>query len=158
MKFMLNGAVTLGTYDGANVEIVEAAGMENNYIFGARVEELEALKDYDPAALYEGNARIRRILDTLIDGTFDDGGTGMFQELYDSLLKGASWHDPDNYYLLYDLPSYIAAKLKVNREYKDRMKFASRCWMNMASAGRFSSDRTIREYAEDIWDIAPIEG
>ena len=158
MKFMLNGAVTLGTYDGANVEIVEAAGMENNYIFGARVEELEALKDYDPAALYEGNARIRRILDTLIDGTFDDGGTGMFQELYDSLLKGASWHDPDNYYLLYDLPSYIAAKLKVNKEYKDRMKFASRGWMNMASAGRFSSDRTIREYAEDIWDIAPIEG
>ncbi|MBC8570461.1 glycogen/starch/alpha-glucan phosphorylase [Zongyangia hominis] len=157
MKFMLNGAVTLGTYDGANVEIVEAAGMENNYIFGARVEELEALDHYDPVALYEGNVRIKRVVDTLIDGTFDDGDTGMFQELYDSLLKGASWHDPDQYKLLYDLPSYVAAKLKVNRDYADREKFSFKCWMNMASAGRFSSDRTIREYAKDIWDIAPVE-
>ena len=88
MKFMLNGAVTLGTYDGANVEIVEQAGIENNYIFGARVEDIEKIKDtYDPVEIYRNDLRIKRVIDTLIDGTFDDKGTGMFKELYDSLLK-----------------------------------------------------------------------
>ncbi|MFW5668930.1 MAG: glycogen/starch/alpha-glucan phosphorylase, partial [Acetivibrio ethanolgignens] len=120
MKFMLNGAVTLGTYDGANVEIVEQAGEENNYIFGARVEDIEAIKDtYSSKKLYEENPRIKRVVDTLVDGTFDDGGTGMFEELYTSLLEGASWHKPDHYYLLLDLLPYVEKKLEGNRDYKD---------------------------------------
>lgn len=153
MKFMLNGAVTLGTYDGANVEIVEQAGMENNYIFGARVEDIEKIKDsYDPVKIYESNPRIKRLLDTLVDGTFDDGGTGMFEDLYNSLLKGASWHEPDNYYILLDLPDYCEAKLKVNKDYHDQKLFRRKCFINTANAGKFSSDRTIKEYANEIWN------
>lgn len=153
MKFMLNGAVTLGTYDGANVEIVEQAGFENNYIFGARVEELEKLKDsYNPKELYEKNPRIKRVLDTLVDKTFDDGGTGMFKELYDSLLIGAHWHKPDHYYLLLDFLPYCEAKLQANADYKDTYSFRRKCFMNTANAGKFSSDRTIREYTKEIWN------
>lgn len=152
MKFMLNGAVTLGTYDGANVEIVEQAGEENNYIFGARVEDIEKIsKTYDPKKLYESNARIKRVVDSLIDGTFDDNGTGMFKELYNSLLEGASWHKADNYYLLEDFISYVDAKLRVNQEYSNTYEFRRKCFINTANAGKFSSDRTIRDYAEDIW-------
>lgn len=154
MKFMLNGAVTLGTYDGANVEIVQQAGEENNYIFGARVEDLEKIKDsYDPNVLYNSNPRIKRVVDTLIDGTFDDNGTGMFKELYDSLLKGASWHKPDNYYLLEDLLPYVDAKLQANKDYSDTYAFRRKCFINTANAGKFSSDRTIHDYAVDIWKV-----
>lgn len=155
MKFMLNGAVTLGTYDGANVEIVEQAGKENNYIFGARVEELQQVETvYDPRMVYETYPRIRKVVDTLIDGTFSDDGTGMFQELYDSLLKGASWHKPDHYYLLLDFLPYCDAKLQVNADYRDnRMQFIRKCFVNTANAGKFSSDRTIVEYAKEIWQI-----
>lgn len=154
MKFMLNGAVTLGTYDGANVEIVAEAGEENNYIFGARVEDIEKVsKTYDPKELYEENPRIKRVLDTLVDGTFEDGGTGMFQELYDSILEGASWHKPDHYYLLLDFLSYVEAKLAVNRDYSDTYAFRRKCFINTANAGKFSSDRTIRDYAEEIWRV-----
>ena len=155
MQFMLNGAVTLGTYDGANVEIVEQAGKENNYIFGARVEELQQVETvYDPRMVYETYPRIRKVVDTLIDGTFSDGGTGMFQELYDSLLKGASWHKPDHYYLLLDFLPYCDAKLQVNADYRDnRMQFIRKCFVNTANAGKFSSDRTIVEYAKEIWQI-----
>ena len=157
MKFMLNGTVTLGTYDGANVEIAEEAGIENNYIFGARVEELEKIMPtYDPRKLYAENKKIARVLDTLIDGTFSDGGNGSFRELYYALLDGASWHVPDHYYLLGDLESYVAAKLKTNADYRDnRREFTRKCWINMCSAGKFSSDRTIAEYARDIWKITP---
>ena len=152
MKFMLNGAVTLGTYDGANVEIVEQAGEENNYIFGARVEDIEAVKDtYSSKRLYEENPRIKRVVDTLVDGTFDDGGTGMFKELYTSLLEGASWHKPDHYYLLLDLLPYVEKKLEGNRDYKDTMSFRKKCFMNTANAGKFSSDRTIKDYWEEVW-------
>ncbi|WP_167958956.1 glycogen/starch/alpha-glucan phosphorylase [Anaerosporobacter faecicola] len=154
MKFMLNGAVTLGTYDGANVEIVQQAGEENNYIFGARVEDLEKIKDsYDPNVIYKKEARIKRVVDTLIDGTFDDNGTGMFKELYDSLLKGASWHKPDNYYLLEDLLPYVDAKLKANKDYSDTYAFRRKCFINTANAGKFSSDRTIHDYATEIWKV-----
>lgn len=152
MKLMLNGAVTLGTYDGANIEIVEQAGMENNYIFGARVEDIERIKDtYDPKRLYEENPRIRRVVDTLIDNSFDDNGTGMFRELYDSLLRGASWHKADQYYLLLDFIPYCEAKLKVNQDYKDKISFWRKGFINTANAGKFSSDRTIRDYAHEIW-------
>ncbi len=156
MKFMLNGAVTLGTYDGANIEIVEHAGAENNYIFGARVEELEALRDsYDPKALLESQPRLRRVVETLIDGTFDDGGAGMLRELYTSLTEGARWHRPDNYFLLHDFDAYCEARLRANRDYRDREAFARKGVMNIAHAGQFSSDRTVREYATEIWGIDP---
>ncbi|MBE5966942.1 MAG: glycogen/starch/alpha-glucan phosphorylase [Lachnospiraceae bacterium] len=153
MKFMLNGAVTLGTYDGANIEIVEQAGEENNYIFGARVEEIERIADtYDSRELYEKNPRIKKVLDTLIDGTFSDNGTGMFQELYNAILEGASWHKPDHYYLLLDFLPYCEAKLRANRDYSDPYAFYRKCFINTANAGVFSSDRTIRNYADEIWN------
>ena len=154
MKFMLNGAVTLGTLDGANIEIVDRAGRENNYIFGATVEEINAAKaSYDPRKLYESEPRIKPVVDPLIDGTVSDGGTGMFRELYDALLKGASWHQPDHYFLLLDFLPYCEARLKANHDYANRDEFARKCLMNIANAGEFSSDRTIRQYAEEIWHI-----
>ena len=157
MKLMLNGAVTLGTLDGANVEIAEEAGAENNYIFGATVEELETiLPKYDPRALAESDPEIKRVLNALIDGTLDDGGTGMFRELYFSLMDGASWHRADNYYVIGDLKACVDAKLRVNADYKNSIAFARKCWINMCSAGKFSSDRTIAEYADDIWKIRKI--
>ncbi|MCD7958810.1 MAG: glycogen/starch/alpha-glucan phosphorylase [Ruminococcus sp.] len=158
MKLMLNGAVTLGTYDGANIEIAEEAGEENNYIFGARVEELEKIQPtYDSRKIFAENEKIRRVVETLIDGTVSDGGTGAFRELYYALLDGASWHKPDHYYLLGDLESYVEAKLRCNRDYRDREAFAKKQWMNVCSAGKFSADRTIMDYAENIWKIEPIE-
>ena len=152
MKLMLNGAVTLGTLDGANVEIVQQAGAENNYIFGATVEELEAIRDtYNPMALYEANPRLRRVVDSLIDGTVPTDDE--FRELHDSLLKGASWHKADHYYLLKDFDSYQEARLRANRDYRDRLAFGKKCLLNVASAGKFSSDRTIRQYAQEIWHV-----
>ena len=158
MKLMLNGAVTLGTYDGANVEIVQEAGEENNYIFGARVEDLkEIMPSYNSRKLFAENEKIRRVVNTLIDGTVSDGGTGVFRELYFSLLDGASWHSPDNYYLLGDLESYVEAKLRAISDYNDKMAFAKKSWLNMCNAGKFSSDRTIADYAENIWHIKAVE-
>lgn len=158
MKFMLNGTVTIGTFDGANVEIVEEAGIENNYIFGARVEELDKiLPNYDPNAIYQNDYKIKRVVDTLIDGTLDDQNTGMFGELYGSLLHGASYHRPDNYYLLGDFNSYIDAKLRINNDYKNQPEFYKKCFMNLCNAGKFSSDRTIKDYAQNIWKIEPIQ-
>ena len=152
MKLMLNGAVTLGTLDGANVEIVRQAGAENNYIFGATVEELEAIRDtYNPMELYEANPRLRRVVDSLIDGTVPTDDE--FRELHDSLLKGASWHKADHYYLLKDFDSYQEARLRANRDYRDRLAFGKKCLLNVASAGKFSSDRTIRQYAQEIWHV-----
>ena len=159
MKLMLNGAVTLGTYDGANVEIAEEAGEENNYIFGARVEELaEIMPGYDPRKLIAADEKIARVLEKLIDGQFSDGGVpsdqeGSFKELYKALTDGASWHVPDHYYVVGDLNDYVETKLRANRDYKDSLAFAKKCWLNIAGAGKFSSDRTIRDYAENIWKI-----
>ena len=154
MKLMLNGAVTLGTFDGANVEIVEEAGRENNYIFGATVEELEKIRDsYDPKKIYEKNALLRRALDTLIDGTFPDDD-GMLKDLHDAILKGASWHKPDHYYVMLDFQSYYDTKLQAIRDAKaDEAAFARKCLINVACAGKFSSDRTIRQYAKEIWRV-----
>ena len=153
MKLMLNGAVTLGTFDGANVEIVEQAGRENNYIFGATVDELNALKPiYNPKAIYEADPLIRRVVDALDDGTFPDKD-GALRELKGALLEGASWHQADHYFLLHDFRSYLEAKLRANRDYQDHLAFARKCLMNVASAGPFSSDRTIKQYAEEIWHV-----
>ena len=159
MKFMLNGAVTLGTWDGANIEIAECAGVENEYIFGARVEDIEKLKKegYDPAAIVEANPELKRVVDTLIDGTFDDDGAqgeGSFGELHHALLKGTHWHDPDHYFLMLDLPDYIETKIRANADYADRKEFGKKCLLNVANAGKFSSDRAILEYAEEIWHVS----
>ena len=97
------------------------------------------------------------MVSTLIDGTVSDGGTGDFRELYYSLLDGASWHRPDHYYLLGDLESYVEAKLRAISDYRDRAEFAKKQWLNMCHAGKFSSDRTIRDYAADIWNITPVQ-
>lgn len=156
MKLMLNGAVTLGTLDGANVEIVKEAGLENEYIFGHTVEQINACRDsYRARDIYERDAHLRRAIDTLVDGTVptDDDQ----KELYHALLDGASWHKADHYFVLLDYASYIDAKLRVNREYADRMAFGRKCMENVASAAKFSSDRTIRQYAEEIWHIKPTQ-
>ena len=152
MKLMLNGAVTLGTMDGANVEIVERAGLENNYIFGASVEEINDIREsYCARDVYNSNPRIRRAVDTLVNGTVPTDSE--LRELYTSLLDGASWHRPDHYFVLKDLPSYQQARLQANRDYRDRVEFGRKCLMNVASAGYFSSDRTIRQYAKEIWKL-----
>ena len=158
MKLMLNGAVTLGTYDGANIEIVKEAGEENNYIFGARVEELkEIMPEYNSRKILSENPRIRQVVQTLIDGTVSDGGTGYFRELYFSLTDGASWHSPDNYYLLGDLENYIDVKLKCIGDFGNKKLIGKKMWLNMCNAGKFSSDRTINDYAENIWHIGKVE-
>ena len=154
MKLMLNGAVTLGTYDGANVEIVEEAGAENNFIFGATVEELNSIKDsYDPKAIYDSDPLIQRCLNTLTDGTFPDED-GALSELHSAILEGATWHKPDHYFVLKDFPSYLETKLRCIREAGLQPElFARKCLMNVSAAGKFSSDRTIRQYAEEIWKV-----
>ncbi len=156
MKLMLNGAVTLGTLDGANVEIVQEAGRENNYIFGATVEQIKACRDsYVARGIYDTNPRLHRAIDTLVDGTVPTDDEQ--RELYHSLLDGASWHRPDNYFVLLDYDSYLNAKLQANRDYADRLAFGRKCMMNVASGGKFSSDRTVRQYAEEIWHIKPTQ-
>ena len=159
MKFMLNGAVTLGTWDGANIEIAECAGVENEYIFGARVEDIDRLKKegYNPAGLLEQNPELKRVINTLIDGTFDDDGAqgeGSFRELHHALTKGTHWHDPDHYFLIQDLPDYIETKIRANADYADRKEFGKKCLLNVANAGKFSSDRAILEYANEIWHVS----
>ena len=156
MKLMLNGAVTLGTLDGANVEIAKEAGMENEYIFGHTVTEINAVKNtYRSRDIYESDAKLRRAVNTLVDGTVptDDAQ----KELFHALLDGASWHRPDHYFLLLDYSSYMDAKLRVNRDYGERLNFGRKCLMNIASGAKFSSDRTIRQYAEEIWHITPTQ-
>ena len=150
MKLMLNGAVTLGTLDGANVEIVEKAGLENNYIFGGTVNENNAVRgSYHPRSLYEGDWRIHRAVDTLVDGTVESDDD--LREIYYALLDGTGWHPADNYFVLRDFESYRDARLRALTDWKDRIAFGKKCLRNVAAAGHFSSDRSIREYAETIW-------
>lgn len=156
MKLMLNGAVTLGTLDGANVEIAQEAGRENEYIFGHTVDEINAVKPtYHARDIFDSNVDLRRAINTLVDGTVptDDAQ----KELFHSLLDGTDWHQADHYFLLLDYASYFDTKLQANRDYADRIAFGRKCLMNVASAAKFSSDRTIRQYAEEIWHIKPTE-
>ena len=156
MKLMLNGAVTLGTLDGANVEIAQEAGMDNEYIFGHTVQEINACRDsYYARGIYDSDCHLHRAIDTLIDGTVptDDAQ----RELYHSLLDGASWHKADNYFVLLDYASYMDAKLCANHDYADRLAFGRKCLENVASGSKFSSDRTIRQYADEIWHIKPVK-
>ena len=157
MKFMLNGAPTIGTFDGANVEIVEEAGLENNYIFGLTVEQIEEIKDsYDPVKELKKNKRLEKVVNALTDGTFDLKPEETFEELKNSLLKGASWHTPDNYFVIKDFDAYVEAQEQVGEDFKNELEFYRKAFINMASAGKFSSDRTIEEYAKEIWNIESI--
>ena len=154
---MMNGALTLGTMDGATVEIVDAVGEENAYIFGAREEELPELKrSYNPREKYETVPGLKRVLDAMVDGTLsDDDATGMFHDLLASLLDGTSWEEPDVYYVLGDFESYRETRDRMAEDYKDELEWARKCWINICRSGRFSSDRTIAEYAQDIWGVEP---
>ncbi|MBR3383010.1 MAG: glycogen/starch/alpha-glucan phosphorylase [Clostridia bacterium] len=159
MKLMLNGAVTLGTYDGANIEIVREAGEQNNYIFGARVDELERVRpNYRPREIYEKDPVVRRAVDSLVNGTVakDGDSARVLREIYDSLLTG-DWRKPDYYFSLYDLHGYIDTKLRAIYDTRDEYAFAVKCLNNVVSAGKFSSDRTIAQYADKIWHIEKLE-
>ncbi|WP_294655213.1 glycogen/starch/alpha-glucan phosphorylase [uncultured Fusobacterium sp.] len=157
MKFMLNGALTIGTLDGANVEIVEEAGEENNFIFGLKVNEIEEMraKGYDPHVPYNSVEGLKKIVDSLIDGTFNDLGTGIYGTIHRSLMENAPWHQADQYFVLEDFEAYRNAQKRINVEYRDRLSWAKKQLMNIANAGKFSSDRTIKEYADEIWFIEP---
>ncbi|MCC8090086.1 MAG: glycogen/starch/alpha-glucan family phosphorylase [Oscillospiraceae bacterium] len=152
MKFMLNGAVTLGMLDGANVEIVQEAGAENEYIFGATIEDITRIRsNYRSRDIYETNERVRRVVDSLVDGTVetDDG----LRDLWHSLLDGADWHSADHYYILYDLRAYMDTRRRAIYDWRDRETFGRKCLLNVAAAGKFSADRAVREYADHIWHI-----
>ena len=156
MKLMLNGACTLGTYDGANIEIFEQAGLENNFVFGSTVDELNAIRaEYDPNVIYAADPHLARAIDALGDGTFEPADApleeGELTELRNSLLVGASWHKPDHYFILNDYSSYFKAKLAALRATGDATAFAKKCLHNIAGAGKFSSDRTILEYWDELW-------
>ena len=156
MKFMMNGAVTLGTMDGANIEIFNQVGEENIYIFGATVEDLGRIRPtYNPYEKYERVHGLKRVVDSLVDGTFSDDGSGMFRDLHSSLLDGSSWEKGDVYYVLGDFEDYRRVKDLISEDYLDRKAWNKKCWINICKSGKFSSDRTIREYARDIWHIEP---
>lgn len=160
MKFMLNGALTLGTMDGANVEIVEEAGLENEFIFGlsaAEVEEFQRNGQYNPFDDYNKVEGLKKVVDQLGDGTFDDDHKGIFRELQTSLLYGVDGSRPDVYFLLRDFDSYREAQTRIDNAYKNKRDWARKALINIANAGKFSSDRTIMEYAREIWDIEPTE-
>ncbi|MBQ9299326.1 MAG: glycogen/starch/alpha-glucan family phosphorylase [Clostridia bacterium] len=154
MKLMLNGAVTLGTMDGANIEIAQKAGVENEYIFGALAAEIDAIRSsYDPMTIYNSNEHLRRAVDALVDDSIcphDDA----LAELHSALLHGASWHRADHHFLLLDFASYQEARLRAYSDYKNAPReFAAKCLRNIAGAGNFSADRSVRQYAENIWHV-----
>jgi len=160
MKFMLNGALTLGTMDGANVEIVEEVGNDNAFIFGLSAQEVEAYQannEYNPYEEYMNVEGLKKVIDQLADGTYDDNHTGIFKELQNSLLYGVDGSRPDVYFLLKDFASYREAQDKLQNAFKDKREWTRKALKNIANAGKFSSDRTIAEYAKEIWNIEPIE-
>ncbi len=159
MKFMLNGAVTLGTMDGANVEIVEEVGTENAFIFGMSSEEVmayEANGGYHPEEIYRNDPDIHKILDQLVDGTFSHGDREMFREIYNSFLA-PSYGRADQYFILKDFRSYAEARERVNKAYQDKAHWAKMAMLNTANSGKFTSDRTIEEYVRDIWHLKKIQ-
>jgi starch phosphorylase len=152
MKFALNGAVTIGTMDGANIEIREEVGDDNIFIFGLTAAEVAALRPhYDPWQYYRANPELARVLDMIRDDAFSRGEPGLFRPIVDSLLAGG-----DRYFLLADYAAYVAAQERVARAYRDATLWTRTSILNVAGMGKFSSDRTIRQYAEEIWRIAPV--
>ena len=157
MKFMLNGAPTLGTMDGANVEIVEEVGEENAFIFGLSSQEVidfEHNNQYNPREIYNNDADIRKVVDQLIDGTY--GEPELFRELYSSLLESNGYERADQYFILKDFRSYAEAQKKVDTAYRDHEAWAKMALLNVAKSGKFSSDRTIEEYAKEIWKLEKV--
>ena len=155
MKFMLNGAPTIGTMDGANVEIVEEVGEENAFIFGLSSDEVinyENNGGYDPNVIYNTDGEIRQVLMELINGTFSHD-TELFRDLYDSLLRGNGYDKADQYFILADFRAYAAAQEKVEEAYRDEKRWARMAMMNTACSGKFTSDRTIQEYVDDMWHL-----
>ena len=157
MKFMLNGAVTLGTMDGANCEIYDAVGADNIYIFGLSAEEVErGYTTYRAGAVYEQNPAIRRAMEQLIDGTLSPDNPRLFSELYHALLFGDNGGMADPYFVLKDLPEMMAAERKIAADYRKRELWLRKAILNTANAGFFSSDRTIAEYNDKIWHLKPL--
>ena len=156
MKFMLNGAPTLGTMDGANVEIVEEVGVENAFIFGLSSEEVinyEKNGGYNPQEIYFSDRDLKRVIDQLMDGTYSDGDREMFKDLYNSLLTGQGCPRPDIYFILKDFRSYAEAQERVEAAYRDTERWAKMALLNTASCGKFTSDRTIQDYVDEIWKL-----
>ena len=160
MKFMLNGAPTLGTMDGANVEIVEEVGIENAFIFGLSSDEVinyENNGGYNPTDIYFNDWDIKRVVDQLIDGTYSNGDREMYRDLYNSLVNTHGQERADRYFILKDFRSYADAQKRVEEAYRDREGWSKKALMNVACCGKFSSDRTIQEYVDDIWHLDHIK-
>ena len=152
MKFAMNGALTIGTLDGANVEIREAVGAENFFLFGLTVDEIRALRSrgYRARELYEADAELRAVVDALADGTFGRGDRALFQPIVDSLLGEDPW------LLLADFRSYLERQADVERAYREPERWTRLSILNAARMGRFSSDRSIADYCRDVWRVEPV--
>ncbi len=156
MKFMLNGAPTLGTMDGANVEIVEEVGIDNAFIFGLSSEDVISYEQeggYDPKQIYNTDGDIRAVLTQLVDGTYSPENPELFRDIYKSLLESTKWENADQYFILKDFRAYENAQKKVDAAYRDEVSWARMAMMNTAKSGKFSSDRTIEEYARELWHL-----
>ena len=156
MKFMMNGAPTLGTMDGANVEIVDEVGIDNAFIFGLSADEVinyEQNGGYNPYDIYNNDPDIHRVVDQLVDGTYSNGDTEMYRDLYNSLLNNQGGARADMYFILKDFRSYADAQARAMEAYKDKEKWAKMALKNTACCGKFSADRTIQEYVDDIWHL-----
>ena len=159
MKFMLNGALTLGTMDGANVEIVEEVGQENAFIFGLSADEVinyENNGGYNPMDIFKNDPQIRRVLMQLTNGYYSPKDPQMFKEIYDSLLNNCGGSRPDTYFILKDFRSYAEAHEKIDKAYRDRQWWAKAALINVSHSGKFTSDRTIEEYVRDIWHLKKV--
>ena len=159
MKFMLNGALTIGTMDGANVEIVEEVGEENAFIFGMSSDEVinyEQNGGYNPMDIFNSDADVRQVMMQLINGTYSPDDPERFREIYDSLLT-TKYGKADTYFILKDFRSYAEAHKKVGNAYKNESGWAKSAILNVANVGKFSSDRTIEEYVRDIWHLEKVK-
>jgi starch phosphorylase len=153
MKLMMNGAVTVATWDGANIEIAEEAGEENIYIFGLRAEQIEHMQRnglYNAREYYDRDPRIKRVLDCFLNDRFSPSEPGLFRWIFDELINRG-----DRFFHIADLPQYIEINQKVDADFQDAAKWRRMSILNTARSHKFSSDRTIKEYGADIWDLSP---
>ena len=160
MKFMLNGAITIGTMDGANVEMYEEVGADNIFIFGMSADEViahETYRDYQPQEVYNNDAELRRVVNQLVDGTYAKNDRQLFRELYNSLLNPQQGEVADRYFILADFRAYAGAQKKISSYYKNTSAWAKSSILNIAHVGKFSSDRTIQQYVDDIWRLDKIK-
>ena len=159
MKFMLNGALTIGTMDGANVEMFDEVGADNMFIFGMSSDEVishEQRHDYNPVDIYNNDWEIKKVLNQLVDGTYSPNDHELFRELYNSLLNPQPGQVADRYFILADFRSYANAQQKINEYYQNKSAWRKSALLNTAHVGKFSSDRTIQEYVDDIWHLDKI--